>query len=114
MIYGDSLKACTVGIIIVNAKTVEHFAKEKNLAFDESNAEKMAKSAEFKKFLEADIKQLSTENKLSGLERPRDIYITTEAMSIENNMLTPTFKLKRNVAREYYRKEIDAMYSKQQ
>jgi len=35
-------------------------------------------------------------------------------MSVENNMLTPTFKLKRNVAQKYYKKEIDQMYSKQQ
>jgi long-chain acyl-CoA synthetase len=59
-----------------------------------------------------DMAQLAKENKLSGLEKPRDIYITGEAFSETNNLLTPTHKLKRNIAREFYRPQIDAMYSK--
>ena len=61
-----------------------------------------------------DIATLSKQNKLSGLEKPRDIFISKEGFTVENGMMTPTFKLKRNVAREFFKKEIDAMYSKQQ
>ena len=56
------------------------------------------------------MNRLSTENKLSGLEKPKDIWLTLDAFSIENNMLTPTFKLKRNIGREVYRAQIDKMY----
>lgn len=54
--------------------------------------------------------RLAVENKLSGLEKPKDIALTLDAFSIENNMLTPTFKLKRNVGREIYKAQIDTMY----
>ena len=57
-----------------------------------------------------EINRLSVENKLSSLEKPKDIYISREPFSVENNILTPTFKLKRNVARDVYKKEIDQMY----
>jgi long-chain acyl-CoA synthetase len=57
-----------------------------------------------------EINRLSVENKLSSLEKPKDIYISKEPFSVENNILTPTFKLKRNVARDVYKKEIDQMY----
>jgi len=50
-----------------------------------------------------DINQLKVTNKMSSLEVPKDIYITSDAFTMENNLLTPTFKLKRNIAREYYR-----------
>jgi long-chain acyl-CoA synthetase len=41
---------------------------------------------------------LAKENKLSGLEKPKDIHLSSEAFTIENDQLTPTFKLKRNNA----------------
>lgn len=57
-----------------------------------------------------DMNRIAVENKLSGLEKPKDICLTLDAFSIENNMLTPTFKLKRNIGREVYRAQIDKMY----
>lgn len=64
----------------------------------------------FKKLVLDDMLRLATENKLSGLEKPKDIYLTLDTFSIENNILTPTFKLKRNIAREVFKPQIDAMY----
>jgi long-chain acyl-CoA synthetase len=37
--------------------------------------------------------------------------LTSEPFSIENNLLTPTFKLKRPQTKQYYEKEIAAMYA---
>ena len=56
------------------------------------------------------MNRIAVENKLSSLEKPKDIYLTLEAFSIENNILTPTFKLKRNIGREVYKAQIDTMY----
>lgn len=56
------------------------------------------------------MNRVAVENKLSGLEKPKDIYLTLDAFSVENNMLTPTFKLKRNVGRELFKVQIDQMY----
>jgi long-chain acyl-CoA synthetase len=57
------------------------------------------------------ILKLATENKLSGLEKPKDIYLSLSPFTTENNMLTPTFKLKRNIARDVFKPQIDAMYA---
>jgi long-chain acyl-CoA synthetase len=57
-----------------------------------------------------DLEALGKSNKLSSLEKPKDILLTTDPFSIENNILTPTFKLKRNVGRDVYKKQIDEMY----
>jgi long-chain acyl-CoA synthetase len=67
---------------------------------------------EFKKLVIDSIAAIKKEHKLSGLEKPKDIYLTDDAFTIENNLLTPTFKLKRNVVREYFSEQIKAMYAK--
>ena len=59
-----------------------------------------------------DIVRLAKENNLTGLEKPKDIYLTSDAFSIENDQLTPTFKLKRNIAKKAYQEQLDAMYAK--
>ena len=69
-------------------------------------------SDKFKKHVLDDLLSLAKDHKLSGLEKPKDIFLTDDAFSVENNLLTPTFKLKRNIAREYFKPQIDKMYSK--
>jgi len=56
------------------------------------------------------MQRLALENKLTGLEKPKDVYFTLTSFSVENNILTPTFKLKRNIARDVFKPQIDAMY----
>ena len=46
-----------------------------------------------------------------GFEIPTKIHLTSTAFTAENDILTPTFKLKRNEAKAYFLKEIKGMYS---
>jgi len=48
---------------------------------------------------------------LSGLEKPKEVTLTLTPFSVDNNILTPTFKLKRNIAREYFKPQIEVMYN---
>jgi len=59
-----------------------------------------------------DLQMLGKTYKLSGLEKPKDCFITNEAFSVENNLMTPTYKLKRNIAKVHFKPQIDAMYKK--
>jgi long-chain acyl-CoA synthetase len=70
----------------------------------------IAVDKEFKAMIMEELNNIGTANKLSGLEKPKDIAITFEPFSIENNLLTPTFKLKRNIARDHFKALIDSMY----
>jgi len=53
---------------------------------------------DYKKEIMDDMARLAKANNLSGLEKPKNIFLTGDAFTIENDMLTPTFKLKRNIA----------------
>lgn len=47
---------------------------------------------------------------MNSLEKPKEVYIASEAFSVENDIVTPTFKLKRNIGKKVYQAQIDAMY----
>ena len=56
--------------------------------------------------------RLATTKKLSSLERPKEFVLWHVLCSVENNLLTSTFKMKRNVAKELFMPQIEAMYAK--
>ena len=99
MVYGSSLQSCTVAVVIPEEAVVEKWAQDHNLAGGKAE---VITNADFKKEIMDDMARLAKENKLSGLEKPKDIYLTLDAFSIENDQLTPTFKLKRNIAQKAY------------
>ena len=56
--------------------------------------------------------RLASEKKLSSLEKPREFILWSEVFSVDNDLLTSTFKLKRNVAAKVFKPQIDEMYVK--
>ncbi|EQC24674.1 hypothetical protein SDRG_17433 [Saprolegnia diclina VS20] len=49
---------------------------------------------------------------LNGFECVRAILLHPEPFTVENDLLTPTFKLKRNDVKKLFIKQIDALYVK--
>ena len=49
-----------------------------------------------------DLMRLANSNKFNSLEKPKQISLLMEPWTIENDILTPTMKLKRNIAKKIY------------
>ena len=93
LVYGDSFKNSCVSIVVPEEAWAKNWAQENNVQGDFAA---ICKSAELKKVISADMLRLATANKLSSLEKPKAIHLSSELFSIENDTLTPTFKLKRH------------------
>jgi long-chain acyl-CoA synthetase len=65
---------------------------------------------DFNKQVLSEITAKAKEAHLSGLERVRKVHIIDYPMTVQNEMMTPTFKIKRNVAQRIFKNEIDEMY----
>jgi len=46
--------------------------------------------------------EVAKHEKFHSYEEPKEIYLTKEPFSIENDILTPTLKLKRNIGKKVY------------
>lgn len=55
--------------------------------------------------------RLGDESNLNSLERPKNFILLWDPFSGDNDLLTPTFKMKRNVATKHFDAEIQQMYS---
>jgi len=55
---------------------------------------------------------LANSQKLNSLEKPKQLTLLKEPFTDQNGYLTPTMKLKRNVAKEMLKDKITEMYAK--
>lgn len=107
-IYGDSLQSTLVSVIVPEESEVVKSATEKGL--DASNMDEFLKSKEWLEIVNTKFEAAKREYKFSGLEIPKKYYFTREEFTLENGLLTPTMKLKRNDARNKFYDQIKEMY----
>ena len=67
--------------------------------------------AKLKAAMHAQIVSASKAAKLAGDEKVRKLFIDAEVWTVDNGMLTPTFKTKRVDLKKRYQRELDAMYA---
>ena len=113
-VHGDSFQNCLVAIVVPDEDPVRHWAKTNNEPETTSFAD-LCNNSKSPQLLKAaimtDIQNLSRAGGLLGFETVKDIYLEHELFSAEKDLVTPTFKLKRNKLRDAYQGEIDAMYA---
>ncbi|KAJ8262201.1 hypothetical protein GJAV_G00163660 [Gymnothorax javanicus] len=108
-IHGDSLQACLVAIIVPDPDVFPSWAKKRGV---EGSYEELCKNQELKKAILEDILKLGKEAGLKSFEQVKAIALHAEMFSVQNGLLTPTMKAKRADLRNYFRSEIDELYSK--
>ena len=109
-IYGNSLQNNVVAVVTPEQEWVEQWAKNQPGDLQASDFQTLCQNSDLKSLIGDDMLRLAAENKLSSLEKPKQFCLHHELFSQENNALTSTFKLKRNVALEMRQDLIDQMY----
>ncbi|KAJ3113550.1 hypothetical protein HDU96_003287 [Phlyctochytrium bullatum] len=123
-VHGDSLQSELVAIVVPDQEAAVAAGKQLKLIPDSTpnpgpavpGAEplpvviELCKSEKFRQLVQKDMDKKAKSAKLRGFEVVKAIYLEPEFFSIQNGMLTPTFKLKRNEAAKKYREVIDKLY----
>ena len=95
--YGDSLQAYLVAIVVPDMEQVEKWAQAKGISM-----EGILENEDLRKDTHEQIIQKGTEFQLSNLEKPKQIWLSPIGFSMENDCITPTFKIKRNGAKKLF------------
>ena len=103
-VIGDRQKYLTA-LITIDADNVRAFAEKKGIATD--NLDQLLMNREVNELIRSVVEEKNTE--LASFETIKDFRLLDE-FSIENGLLTPTLKVKRNVAMEQFADVIEEMY----
>ena len=109
--YGDSLQASLVAIVVPDEEVLAQYAKANGLMKGGApTLRDMCENETIKRAVFNSMNKAANEAKLKGFERAKRIHLHGELFSVENGLMTPTFKLKRPQAKEAFLSVIDAMY----
>jgi long-chain acyl-CoA synthetase len=90
-----------VAVIVPDADIAKQWATENSIP-EEGQMAALCGNARFKAAVMAQMKSAGDTAKLKGFEAVRDIHLESELFSVDNDLLTPTFKLKRPQVRQRY------------
>ena len=109
--HGDSLQSWLVTIVVPELSECKKAAISKGFWNEEDDQAKLLENPELSALILANMTDLAKANKFSGLEKIKKIHLTSEPFTIENDILTPTMKIKRNIAKNVYSEQIAEMYA---
>jgi long-chain acyl-CoA synthetase len=105
-VYGDSYKPVLVGVAVVNVESIKAWARENNVPED---METLLVDKRVNELVLKDLEQAGKAAKLKGFEFVKAVHLVDKDFDTIG-ATTPTLKLKRNVLKEHFQKQIDAMY----
>ncbi|XP_045904371.1 long-chain-fatty-acid--CoA ligase 1a [Micropterus dolomieu] len=107
-VYGESLQACLVGIVVPDPDFLPIWIKKKGI---EGSYAELCNNMDVKNAILEDILRLGKEAGLKSFEQVRDIALHPEMFSVQNGLLTPTLKAKRAELRSRFIGKIDELYA---
>ncbi|EER06431.1 Long-chain-fatty-acid--CoA ligase, putative [Perkinsus marinus ATCC 50983] len=107
-VYGNSFQSRLVAVVVPDfERLLEHFP---STADGIENTKALCESDAVRILVLRSIQEFSDKNKLRGFEKVKAVHLSPVPFTAENGLLTPSFKLKRDVALKTFQKDIDMLY----
>ena len=110
-VHGDSLQNYLIAIIVPNKAHIIEFLKKKGIECDVNNCQNYYENEELKIDILKDLENIGRKADFKGFEIIKKIYLSPEPFTVENDLCTPTLKVRRHVAKKYFANKIKELYN---
>ncbi|KAI5959832.1 uncharacterized protein KGF55_005064 [Candida pseudojiufengensis] len=112
--HGDFNQSYLVGVIGIDPLSIKTFLTSKcNIQPDQISTNQDLLEVVNKREIKTSILLYLNTNvgsKLNGFEKIQNIYLEIDPLTLDRNVITPTSKLKRSIASNFFKNQIDMMY----
>ncbi|XP_011357600.1 long-chain-fatty-acid--CoA ligase 5 isoform X1 [Pteropus vampyrus] len=106
-VHGESLRSFLIAVVVPDPDVLPSFAAKIGV---KGSFEELCQNQVVKEAVLEDLQKTGKENGLKTFEQVKDIYLHPEPFSIENGLLTPTLKSKREQLAKYFQTQINSLY----
>jgi long-chain acyl-CoA synthetase len=110
-VYGDSYQNYLIGIIVPRRDTVVEYFMKKGITVNKDDVFKYYDDNELKNDIIKSLDKLGRDNDLKGFELVKKVYLSKERFTVDNELITPTLKIKRHVAKKKFNDIIHNLYN---
>jgi long-chain acyl-CoA synthetase len=110
-VYGYSTKNFIVAIIVPDATAVAEWQATQGDTI--LPLEEACKTKSLNLAIKNDLEIVATKGGLKGFEKIKKFYLHPTPFTVENGLLTPTLKFKRNIIKDQFISIIDQLYEEQ-
>ena len=109
-VHGDSDKNFPIAIIVPNKAVLSNWARENGLDSIADDIKALCKNPAVLEYVKKEVLRVSIEQHFKGYEVVKNIYLHPDPFTQENDMLTPSFKLKRHILKAFFKDQIAELY----
>lgn len=110
-VHGDSLKNYLVGVAGIKSESIIELLKQHhNIEVTEPELKEFLKDPKFKRTIVQELNRHVKDCDLQGFEKIHNLHFDFEPLKVEDEVLTPTLKLKRNNARKKFEDILKKLY----
>ena len=110
-VHGNSLKSFLICIVYPKLDDIMIYLRRKGIQdINKEMCEKYFDDKDLKDEIIRVMDEFGREKNLMGFELPKKIYLVKEPFSIDNQIMTPTMKLRRHFAKKFFEKQINELY----
>lgn len=108
-VYGDSFKNSLVSVVSVDQDALKAWAADEGIKYEDLG--QLCNNPRTRAAVLADMDATGKEAQLRGFECAKSVTLVPAPFTMENGLVTPTFKIKRAQAKAYFAEAIANMYA---
>uniref|UniRef100_A0A1J3FDR2 Long-chain-fatty-acid--CoA ligase n=1 Tax=Noccaea caerulescens TaxID=107243 RepID=A0A1J3FDR2_NOCCA len=108
-IHGDSFNSHLVAVVSVDPDVMKDWAASQGIKYEHLG--ELCNDRRVRKAVLSEMDNVGREARLRGFEFAKAVTLVAEPFTLENGLLTPTFKIKRPQAKAYFAEAISNMYA---
>ncbi|KAI7841264.1 hypothetical protein COHA_005037 [Chlorella ohadii] len=110
-VHGSRFESCLVAVVVPSKRRLEAWVQEQGAnGFADLSFDELCRDSQVRRMLQKELEGTGKRGGLKSFELPKAIHLESECFTVDNELMTPTFELRRTQLLRKYEPQVEALY----